>query len=30
VCGFIFPRLVGELLGKLYGFLHWVAKLWAP
>lgn len=27
-CGFIFPRLAGELVGKLYGLLHWVAKLW--
>ena len=28
VCGFVFPRLVGDLVGKLYGLLHWVAKLW--
>lgn len=28
-CGFVFPRLVGNILGKLYELpLQWVAKLW--
>lgn len=26
--GFVFPRFVGDLVGKLYKLLQWVARLW--